>query len=89
MLSCICASTASDLVILDEPSVGMDDDKLAWLSGFINDLIDNNKSVLIATHDERLSSLAHRALILSGGLIQYESETCLNAFERLRSIAAA
>lgn len=40
----------SDLIILDEPFVGLDDSANSELTSFLNNELENNKSVIFTSH---------------------------------------
>jgi energy-coupling factor transport system ATP-binding protein len=55
----VTLATAPDILILDEPSGGLDDERVAALCGLLSDReLLGNSAVVIATHDPRLSALS-------------------------------
>jgi energy-coupling factor transport system ATP-binding protein len=59
------------IVLLDEPTRGMDDTARDALVHLIANLRDNGASIVLATHDEHLRAvLADRVLKVSGGMVQ-------------------
>jgi putative ABC transport system ATP-binding protein len=54
------------LLLLDEPSAHLDDDRVEWLDEELSSLAKDGKAVLVATHDPRICSRA-RALTLDRG----------------------
>ena len=48
------------LLLLDEPTRGLDDRALADLAGLLHEMVSQGHSVLLATHDRRLIGAAHR-----------------------------
>ncbi|QSB04410.1 metal ABC transporter ATP-binding protein [Natronoglycomyces albus] len=66
-------ATEPDLLILDEPTVGVDADTQATLAEVVGDRIRAGCAVLLVTHElGPLSSTVERALMLSEGDIIYE-----------------
>jgi ATP-binding cassette, subfamily B, bacterial len=57
------------VVVLDEPTAGLDSDAAACLIGPLRTLLRDRTAVLI-THDERLLGSADRVLQLSGGRLE-------------------
>lgn len=55
------------LLILDEPTRGLDDFAVASLAGLLHSLAAEGSAILIATHDRRLKRACHRELGLSSG----------------------
>lgn len=54
------------LLLLDEPSRGLDDGNLARLTAILHALVAEGRTVLLATHDGRLLPAVHRTLRLEG-----------------------
>lgn len=54
------------LLLLDEPSRGLDDGNLARLVSILQGLVAEGRTVLLATHDGRLLPAVHRTLRLEG-----------------------
>ncbi len=59
------ASDESRLGLLDEPSLGLDDNSVESLISDIRTLVENGHSFLIATHDSRLAECATRTIEMS------------------------
>lgn len=72
MLAIAACNTESSVVILDEPTVGLDSKGIQKLMGMVNQLLSENKGVIIITHDETVASLAHRILVIQDGLVVEE-----------------
>ncbi len=58
------------VVLLDEPSEGLDDSAKDILSSWIRSLSSRNHAILIATHDKDISSTADRVLTIRDGSIE-------------------
>ena len=55
----VTLAAAPDILVLDEPSGGLDDERVAALCGLLSDReLLGNSAVVIATHDPRLSALS-------------------------------
>jgi energy-coupling factor transport system ATP-binding protein len=55
----VALAAAPDVLVLDEPSGGLDDDRVAALCGLLSDReLLGSSAVVIATHDPRLSALS-------------------------------
>lgn len=54
------------LLLLDEPSRGLDDGNLARLATILHALVAEGRTVLLATHDGRLLPAVHRTMRLKG-----------------------
>ena len=57
-----------DLLVLDEPTRGVDPDRKAELSAWLLDYARSGRAVLLATHD--LGLPAHRRFRLDGGVLR-------------------
>ena len=57
------------VVLLDEPSEGLDDSAKETLKGWIRALSSRKHGILVATHDKGLSSCADRILTIEDGLL--------------------
>ncbi|MGH2636671.1 MAG: ABC transporter ATP-binding protein [Actinomycetota bacterium] len=63
-------ATGAPVLLLDEPTRGLDADAKARFAGFLRRFADEGGAVLFATHDVELSSaVAGRVLMLAGGEI--------------------
>ena len=59
------------LMLLDEPSVGQDDDSLAMIIRRLDRFLRDGGALLTATHDARVArALAHRVVELTGGRLE-------------------
>ncbi len=77
-----------DLMLLDEPTAGLDYRLFRSLKGFVERLRERGTSLLIATHDARVvAELADRALLIEDGRLRWEDRGRLT--QRLESIAGA
>jgi energy-coupling factor transport system ATP-binding protein len=63
------AVTRPVVLLLDEPTRGLDTAAIAALAATLHDLAAAGTGVLVATHDQRLARAAHRVLHLAGGRI--------------------
>ena len=61
------------VVLLDEPSEGLDDSAKDILRSWIRTLSSRNHAIMMATHDKDLSSSADRVLFLKNGSIEEET----------------
>lgn len=59
--------TRPRVVLLDEPTRGLDAGAIAALAGLLHGLAGGGAAVLVATHDRRLLPAAHREVGLDGG----------------------
>jgi putative ABC transport system ATP-binding protein len=67
----IARALANDppIVLADEPTGNLDSETSAAVAELFHGLIDERKTLLIVTHDEKLASRAHRIIRLKDGLI--------------------
>lgn len=67
----IARALANDppIVLADEPTGNLDSETSAAVAELFHGLIDQRKTLLIVTHDEKLASRAHRVIRLKDGLI--------------------
>ena len=67
----IARALANDppIVLADEPTGNLDSETSAAVAELFHGLIDQRKTLLIVTHDEKLASRAHRIIRLKDGLI--------------------
>ncbi len=64
------AATEADLLLLDEPTRGLDVSAKKRLARLIEDIASRGSGVIVATHDvEFAAGLAHRVVMLAGGEI--------------------
>lgn len=61
--------TRPPVLVLDEPTRGLDDAAIADLAGLLQAHASAGAGVLVATHDGRLTPAAHRVLRLSAGQV--------------------
>ena len=62
--------TRPTLLLLDEPTRGLDDRALADLANLLHELVVEGHAVLVATHDRRLIGAAHRHVHLKGASLE-------------------
>lgn len=55
----------SKLILLDEPTAALDDAATEILAKFIADFVGLGNSILVATHDERISKIANRTFLIT------------------------
>ena len=67
----IARALANDppIVLADEPTGNLDSETAAAVAELFHGLIDQGKTLLIVTHDDKLASRAHRVIRLKDGLI--------------------
>ncbi len=58
---------AAEVLLLDEPTAGVDDTAAAWIRDAVADEAARGAAVLVATHDPRDVAAAHRVLTLDHG----------------------
>ena len=61
------------VVLLDEPSEGLDESGRALLTGWLRAIARDGHSVLVATHDEGVVRCADRVLVVQDGLLMESS----------------
>jgi energy-coupling factor transport system ATP-binding protein len=67
------AATGAPVLLLDEPSRGLDPDSKRRLVSFLRDYAAQDRGVVLATHDVELAALvADRVIMLAGGEIVAE-----------------
>lgn len=72
MLAIAACNTEASIVILDEPTVGLDSQGIRKLMDMVNELLAAGRGVIIITHDEAVASLATRILVIQDGLVVEE-----------------
>jgi len=67
----IARALANDppVVLADEPTGNLDSETSSAVAELFHGLIDQRKTLLIVTHDDKLASRAHRVVRLKDGLI--------------------
>jgi putative ABC transport system ATP-binding protein len=67
----IARALANDppIVLADEPTGNLDSETSAAVAELFHGLVDQRKTLLIVTHDEKLASRAHRVIRLKDGVI--------------------
>jgi len=63
----------SDVMLLDEPTAGLDTEGISVLSEFLKVHSVNGHALLIATHEDNLRSLASREFLISDGKLSDKS----------------
>jgi len=74
MLAIAACDTDAAVVILDEPTVGLDSQGIRTLMERINSLLEQGKAVIVITHDEAVARLANRVLVIRDGLVAEERQ---------------
>jgi len=65
-----------DILLLDEPYTGLDQDASAVLDGLLHTVHAEGRTILMTTHDlNRAATLSTRIVILSRGIIGYDQPT--------------
>ena len=72
MLAIAASNTDAAILILDEPTVGLDALGIKKLMNMVTSLLSQGKSVIIITHDESVANLAHRILVIRDGKVDEE-----------------
>ena len=62
------------LLLIDEPTGNLDTRTGARIIQILTTLKENGKTIIVATHDEHISELAHQKLILEDGMLMSEDE---------------
>ena len=75
MLAIAACNTEAEVVILDEPTVGLDSQGIQKLMHLVNQLLLDGKGVIVITHDESVANLADRILVIQDGLVKEERLT--------------
>jgi putative ABC transport system ATP-binding protein len=75
----IARALANDppIVLADEPTGNLDSETSADVAELFHGLIDQGKTLLIVTHDDKLASRAHRVIQLRDGLIVADEANCV------------
>lgn len=74
MLAIAASNTETSILILDEPTVGLDARGIKKLMDMVTALLSQGKSVIIITHDENVANLAHRILVIRDGKVVEEKK---------------
>ncbi|MEN6434326.1 MAG: ATP-binding cassette domain-containing protein [Anaerolineaceae bacterium] len=69
MLEIAACNTDADLIILDEPTVGLDSEGIHKIMDVVDTLLAKKKAVIIITHDENLAKIADRIVIIRDGVV--------------------
>jgi energy-coupling factor transport system ATP-binding protein len=69
MLEIAACNTDADLIILDEPTVGLDSEGIHKVMDEVDTLLAKKKAVIIITHDENLAKIADRIVIIRDGVV--------------------
>jgi energy-coupling factor transporter ATP-binding protein EcfA2/energy-coupling factor transporter transmembrane protein EcfT len=69
MLAIAACNTDAAVLILDEPTVGLDAHGVQKLMGLVAQLLTAGKAVIVVTHDEAVAHLAHRIVVIQDGLV--------------------
>jgi energy-coupling factor transport system ATP-binding protein len=72
MLAIAACNTDSRVVILDEPTVGLDSAGIEKVMALVTTMLAQGKAVIIVTHDAEVASLAHRILVIRDGQVAEE-----------------
>lgn len=59
------AAIGTDLLILDEPTIGMDLENVQWLRNRILSLSSNGTSIILISHDPRVADIGDREIFLT------------------------
>ena len=73
MLEIAACNTNADVLILDEPTVGLDALGIQKVISLVDQQIAQGKGVIVITHDEGVARLAHRTLVIRDGLVAGET----------------
>jgi putative ABC transport system ATP-binding protein len=75
----IARALANDppIVLADEPTGNLDSETSADVAELFHGLIDQGKTLLIVTHDDKLAERAHRVIQLRDGLIVADEANCV------------
>lgn len=72
MLAVAACNTDVSVIILDEPTVGLDAQGIAKLMELVNQLLVQGKAVIAVTHDEEVAKLANRIVVIREGRVVEE-----------------
>lgn len=61
----VALASGRNILLLDEPTVGLDDASFAVVAQLIREALERGCAVIAATHDDRLAAMAHRRLELA------------------------
>ncbi len=78
------ASDEPRLILLDEPSEGLDENSIQTLKNQISSLSSSGHGFIIATHDESISELATRRITVSGTSLSEEDVESSNKIDPLK-----
>jgi energy-coupling factor transport system ATP-binding protein len=66
----LVAAARPPLLLLDEPTRGLDDAAIAGLAGWLQRRAEEGTAVLVASHDRRLVRAAQRSVVLVAGRLE-------------------
>jgi energy-coupling factor transport system ATP-binding protein len=69
LLAIAACDTEAAVVILDEPTVGLDARGIGKLMTAVREMLSEGKGVILITHDEDIAKLAHRTVMIRDGLV--------------------
>ncbi len=72
MLAIAACNTDISVLILDEPTVGLDSQGILKLMRLVNELLQQGKGVIVITHDEEVAALADRIVEIRDGRVVEE-----------------
>lgn len=72
LLAIASSITDASVVILDEPTIGVDYACASKIMSKVTNLLEQGKSVIIITHDEQIAQLANRVVVISEGRVVSE-----------------
>ena len=69
-----------DILIMDEPTASLDGDTGHSIVGFVHkNLLNQNRCIVIVTHDDRISEFATRILKMENGRLMGAEEVALKS----------
>lgn len=76
-----------DILILDEPDTGLDNEAGQWLTEILAPEPDRQRSIVMATHDLRLgASTCERFLILAEGRVKFQADSAGLSFPEMEGL---
>jgi ABC-type multidrug transport system ATPase subunit len=73
MLEIAACDTDALVLILDEPTVGLDSHGIEKIMQRVHNLLQKGRGVIIITHDEDVARLAHRIVVIQNGVLVSET----------------